>query len=228
MSIKIMSAVFENETLGPTERLIMLALADHADDAGVCYPSIARLCRRTGLKERSVQTNIRKLVDAGYIRIEERAGRNGANVYHVTATPAADAPRTKCTPQEMHPYPRIKCTSTPAADAPKPSYNHHKNRQARETLLSVLSEETADAFIAHRKALKKPITEHAAALIAKKLADCPNPDAVAEESIMQGWQGVFPERQRADAGRQTTKSADYFNKRRAEMDGRNRRKEATQ
>ena len=49
MSIRIMAAVFESKTLGPTERLVMLALADHADDDGKCYPSVLRLCERTGL-----------------------------------------------------------------------------------------------------------------------------------------------------------------------------------
>ncbi|PHQ71452.1 MAG: hypothetical protein COB97_01995 [Paracoccus sp.] len=43
MSVRIMSAVFESRELGSTARLILLALADHADDEGRCYPSIARL-----------------------------------------------------------------------------------------------------------------------------------------------------------------------------------------
>ncbi len=121
MSVKIMSVVFDSKSLKPTERLIMLALADHADDEGRCYPSINRLCQRTGLKERAVQTNIRKLEEQGYLRIHEGAGRNGSNLYFVHPTPAADAP-----PQEMHPAldappPRIICGSDPAADAPKPS-----------------------------------------------------------------------------------------------------------
>ncbi|MDB6454729.1 helix-turn-helix domain-containing protein [Falsirhodobacter sp. 20TX0035] len=121
MSIKIMSAVFESETLGPTQRLIMLALADHADDSGRCYPSIARLCQRTGLGERAVQNNIRALVEAGYISIVPNAGQGLANLYFVRPTPAPDAP-----PHEVHP--RTTCTSTPASrsktpapDAPKPS-----------------------------------------------------------------------------------------------------------
>ncbi|ABF63527.1 hypothetical protein TM1040_0794 [Ruegeria sp. TM1040] len=120
-----MSAVFESETLGATERLIMLALADHADDEGRCYPSITRLCQRTGLGERAVQTNIRKLQAQGYVEIIPGAGRNGSNLYFVRPTPtpppAPDAP-----PHEMHPAPdapppRTKCTPTPAPDAPKPS-----------------------------------------------------------------------------------------------------------
>lgn len=132
MSIRIMSAIFESKTLGPTERLVMLALADHADDDGRCYPSIERLRQRTGLSERAVQTNIRKLVDQGYIRIVPGGGKGNANLYFVSANPAAaapysdpnpaaDAPRRKCTPAADAPQTPQEMRANPAADAPEPS-----------------------------------------------------------------------------------------------------------
>lgn len=136
MSISLMSAIFESTTLGPTERLIMLALADHANSEGACYPSIGRLCQRTGLSERAVQTNIRKLVEAGYIRIAPGGGKGRPNLYFISANPAVSGrdtaatnstkPRSGCTPQEMHPAADAPQTpqqmrSNPAADAPEPS-----------------------------------------------------------------------------------------------------------
>lgn len=132
MSVRLMSAVFESTTLAPTERLIMLALADHADDEGRCYPSILRLCQRTGLSERAVQTNIKKLVDRGYVRIVRGGGKGNSNLYFVSANPAADAPyeapnpapnapRRKCTPAGDAPQTPQEMRSNPAADAPEPS-----------------------------------------------------------------------------------------------------------
>ena len=87
-----MSAVFESQTLPPTERLIMLALADHADDDGRCYPSIQRLCQRTGLSERAVRTNLRALEKSGYVRTKKGGGRGGTSLYYISANPAAYAP----------------------------------------------------------------------------------------------------------------------------------------
>lgn len=114
MSIRIMAQIFDMEDVPPTQKLILLALADHADDQGRCYPSISRLCRRTGLKERAIQSNLKALEIAGLISIVRGAGPNGCNVFFVSATPAADAP-----PQEMHhppagnaPHPRSRCTQT--------------------------------------------------------------------------------------------------------------------
>lgn len=127
-----MAAIFESKTLGPTERLVMLSLADHADDSGKCYPSIQRICERTGLSERAVQTNVKKLTDTGYLRVLHGGGKGKANLYFLSANPAADAPygtsnpayaapRTKCTPAADAPQTPQQMRSNPAADAPEPS-----------------------------------------------------------------------------------------------------------
>ena len=105
-----MSAVFDSKTLGPTERLVMLALADHADDSGRCYPSNARLCDRTGLSERAVRQNVRALQGSGFLTVHIGVGQGGANVYIVhpeggqQMPPAANAPR-----QQMPHHPGSKC-----------------------------------------------------------------------------------------------------------------------
>ena len=98
MSIRVMSQVWENTTLDPYERLVMLSLADHADDEGRCYPSIARLCERTGMKERGVQVVIRRLKEKGYVSVAENEGRKGTNLYTVTPAPHAPLP-----PHRVHP-----------------------------------------------------------------------------------------------------------------------------
>lgn len=132
MSIRIMSAIFESTDLAPTERLIMLALADHADDNGRCYPSISRLCQRTGLKDRAIQSNIKKLAAQGYLTLFPGGGRGNANLFIVHPNPAPNAgyqddkPRTTNTvsddktPHLTTETPHLT-TLNPAADAPEPS-----------------------------------------------------------------------------------------------------------
>lgn len=69
MSISIMSQVFENTVLSPTEKLIMLALADHANDEGKSiYPSQSRLSRKTGLARGTINRHIQSLIDLGYLK----------------------------------------------------------------------------------------------------------------------------------------------------------------
>ena len=132
MSIRLMSEIFESDTLGPTERLIMLAIADHADDTGRCYPSISRLAQRTGLSERAVRGNVRALENQGYLTIHIGAGQGGSNVYFARSTPAADTPPAADAPGRKCTTPRQEVPSTPAADAPKPPITTNNHQQSHE------------------------------------------------------------------------------------------------
>lgn len=91
MSIKVMAAVWEIEGIDSSECLVLMALADHADDRGRCYPSIARLAKRTKLSDRGVQKVIARLIEKGFVTVTPSAGQGGANLYTVTATPDVPA-----------------------------------------------------------------------------------------------------------------------------------------
>ena len=65
---------------------------------------------------------------------------------------------------------------------------------AAKILSTLISQNVAMAFVAHRREMKKPITENSASAILKKLDGHHDPDAVITDSIANGWQGVFPEK----------------------------------
>jgi hypothetical protein len=64
----------------------------------------------------------------------------------------------------------------------------------RAILCEVMSERSADDFIAHRKAKRAKLTERAAQIIADNLRGHHDPDAVVRMSVMNGWTGIFPDR----------------------------------
>ena len=66
--------------------------------------------------------------------------------------------------------------------------------RAADILASICSHEVATDFTAHRRDMKKPLTERAAKAIVNKLSKHPSPDACLNDSIANGWQGVFPEK----------------------------------
>lgn len=63
----------------------------------------------------------------------------------------------------------------------------------RDELEKVLDEEHAAAVIEHRQRIRKPLTGHAAKLMAGKLSRCPDANAAADVMIANGWQGFEPE-----------------------------------
>jgi hypothetical protein len=63
----------------------------------------------------------------------------------------------------------------------------------REILLDCLSPEVAAGVLAHRQALRKPLTGRAAQLLAKGFLATADPNAAADMMIERGWQGFKPE-----------------------------------
>lgn len=63
----------------------------------------------------------------------------------------------------------------------------------RSELEKVLDAEHAIAVIEHRQRLRKPMTAHAAKLLAQKLAECPDANAAADTMMERGWQSIKPE-----------------------------------
>jgi len=69
---------FDTPTTDTKTKVVLLALADHADDDNFkCWPSVERLAERTGLSRRSVYRAIVNLNEAGFIKYEQRRHTNG-------------------------------------------------------------------------------------------------------------------------------------------------------
>lgn len=59
--------------LPPSEKSVLMSLADQANDAGVCWPGVGSLCERTCLGERTVQRALRSLEDRMLLVCDLRA-----------------------------------------------------------------------------------------------------------------------------------------------------------
>jgi len=84
MSVKIIAGVWELN-LPLNQKLVLLAMADDADDENRCYLSVPRIAWKTGLSDRQVQRIQRKLRAAGLIVLLNygQGGRGKAAVYQL-------------------------------------------------------------------------------------------------------------------------------------------------
>jgi len=82
MSALMMGLVWEHPIggeFGHTEKYVLLAYADHADQNGKnIFPSIDLIAQKTGYSERSVQTITRELEKMGFL-VADGMGKNGTN-----------------------------------------------------------------------------------------------------------------------------------------------------
>ena len=126
MSIRIMSAIWDADELKDAELLAMLALADHANDDGVCWPSIKRIARKIRRSERQTQRILNQLEQRGWITRESRPGKSRVYIVNVTPDIAMSPPANVTPDTAMSPPPPTQlCHPTPdTAMSPEPSYNH--------------------------------------------------------------------------------------------------------
>jgi hypothetical protein len=101
------------QALKPVSKLVLMALADAADDKGVCWPSIATLAAKCDLSTRTIRRSIQYLVPRDLLLVEQRYRTDGScssNLYRLQLqgvdkmSPApvfhdsTSGPRSQCPP----------------------------------------------------------------------------------------------------------------------------------
>lgn len=69
------------QPISPTQKLILVRLADLADEAGVCWPSLARLEQDTGFTRRGITLNLKALEADGFLKRNPGGPGHGATRY---------------------------------------------------------------------------------------------------------------------------------------------------
>ena len=85
--------------LKASDKLVLLALADHANDDGECYPSLRKIEAKTGLSKQGLINAIKRLMDLGLIQKEHRNRNDGgqtSNLYTLTLDGAVNTVYPPC------------------------------------------------------------------------------------------------------------------------------------
>ena len=190
MSIKLLSAAWDLD-IGSTEKMVLMSLCDFANENGVCWPSVATICRKTSKSERTVQTALKWLKDNGFYTVD---GYNGVTPKYILD------PRKICTPAEIAPPQKLH--QTPAKSAPKPSrtINIGKDkslpiaRGAKVQKPDGVEQAVWNDYLDLRKAKRAPLSNTALAAIEReaKIVGWSLNDAIAE-CVARGWQGFKAE-----------------------------------
>ena len=77
MSVQCISMAFAFEAPSPTTKLVLLALANYADENAQCFPPVKRIVAETGLSDRAVRNAIQLLISVRAIEKATRRRKNG-------------------------------------------------------------------------------------------------------------------------------------------------------
>jgi|TARA_Y100000033_G_scaffold1869_1_gene1658 hypothetical protein len=123
MSIECLNRALKIQGLNPTQKLILVILANYADENNTCYPSYKHLSKMIGLNTvKSVQQAVKHFVELGYIEIEHRTLDNGgftSNRYHLKL------PSVNKNPSTLQDTPHVSTTTTNTKDNTKIKYSEN-------------------------------------------------------------------------------------------------------
>ena len=209
--IRMQTAIFEHELFQAeplTEREAWLWLIAHAAwkdtkhrvgidlhdvQAGCLFVTLRQLQKEWRWKsDYRVRSFLKVLEKHEMITSKSNAGKthvticNYSHYQEVERNDNAEKTQEKRTKDTNTPINTSSLRSEVKAQAPAKA-------SVQSELMKVLDQDHAKAVIEHRKALKKPLTPHAAQLLAGQFAKCPDPNAAADAMIENCWQGFKPE-----------------------------------
>lgn len=83
MSVRVAQRVWDYSRSQGNARLVMLALADYANERAEAWPSMSALAAKTHLSERTVQRLVASLADLGEVEVTPGGGRHRPNRYRL-------------------------------------------------------------------------------------------------------------------------------------------------
>jgi len=131
MSVKLMNRVWKHSRAKGTARLVLLAIADHCNTAGVAWPSLTRLASYVNVDRRNVIMAVNRLIEMGELE-RIKTGKTGvATTYKVVLTSDASVTSDGIVTSDA------TVTQLVTEASPQPSLNRQE---------SLLGESDFDAF----------------------------------------------------------------------------------
>tara|TARA_B100001079_G_scaffold190327_1_gene164167 strand:- start:1603 stop:2424 length:822 start_codon:yes stop_codon:yes gene_type:complete len=190
MSNMAITWAMQQKTGSPTSKLILLKLADQANDDGKCWPSQKTMATHCEVNRATINRHIKKLAEAGLLEIIPRTkdGVSLPNVYRLLLSQQGVSGQTGVGAHD-HRGGRTRSQGVGAHDHTnphsKPSLNPHSNAQSDESLdAGSDTGQQSSAIAASRSGRPDPVIE----CIPLNTGD----EYPVTQSQIDEWQRLFP------------------------------------
>lgn len=113
MSIKVMSWVWDNSPYKGEALIIHLAIADYANDQGVCWPTQETLAHKARCSKEHVRRVVKRMQEDGYITIVAASKGPGSSHTYRLEYPTSSGASGNEYPTSGTPIPHIQAENTP-------------------------------------------------------------------------------------------------------------------
>ncbi len=214
MSVEAISWALRQVAPNASSKHLLTVLANCADPATFCcWPSVTYLEEATQQNRKTVFANLKRLKAAGLIAdTGERRGATGqVIVYQINAdnrTESGTVPKQDANRTEIGTLSGAKESQKVPETVPKTGHGNERNKIGISAIAlpDFLTPALWQAWVDHRRAIKKPLNDYTAQLalnrLVKLVALGNDPVKLVDEAISGCWQSFYP-----SAGTKTTRTA---------------------
>ncbi|HHE8746359.1 TPA: helix-turn-helix domain-containing protein [Haemophilus influenzae] len=171
MSMRLMVQAMNCKVGNPARKLVLLKLADNANDDGICFPSYQYIADKCEMTRRSAISHIEYLIKMGLVSKKERKNKDGSisNLYFLHLEQGSEnfalGGENISLGSENFALGGSENISPITSHSLEPVNEPKKTTQKSESEMLLerfgITGQLAKDFITHRKAKKAPITETA-------------------------------------------------------------------
>lgn len=153
MSVIQSAKAWRAEGLSMAQKIVLVKLADNANDTGHCFPSIPRIAKECCCSRSTVIRAIGELSGMGFLKVSKRIGTSSDYTLTIPDQCHRDTGIRETPVSERHP-PRIRETPPPVSErhppsvtvTPKPSVNRQSNRKENRNKKAASAERLKEPF----------------------------------------------------------------------------------
>jgi len=193
MSMTLMVRVMGLKIGHPIKKLVLLKLADNANDQGECWPSYSHIADQCEIGKSTARKHIKELEEMGLLRLENRKGPKGnsSNLYHLVLHPVAPD-STGCSTTEHTPV-APRSTGTSHIEPVKETVNE----PLAVEWPSYITKEIQLEINTLRKNAKAPLTDRSKKMLIKEfdlaIANGYTIDQCIDQWSISGWRSFKAE-----------------------------------
>ena len=200
----IPKSVMQDQDLSISAKALYSYFCSYTGSGDTCFPTRNKICFDLGIANNSLTKYLKELTTNGYLMVEQ-VKENGRFSHNVYTLPDTKLPQTKNADTQNLVDGNLHTKKNSSKT------NNSSKRNNSKSVGDILDEvgygidysdidelvKGIESFVEFRKGIKKPMTKYAIELMVKKLYAMTKGDIwssveILEQSIVNGWQGIFP------------------------------------